>query len=159
MGCTGSKPVAAEPSPSTELPPLKGDAFTAPRPRQARLSIAGGFNQNEDMKKGKEMYDNDTGSNQLAPGSSNSVAVDYAFLSQRGLYPDQPTKPNQDAVVVREHINGYSGQHLIGVLDGHGETGAECAQFAKAKVRCLQTQYASNSTFSDAFSILAVYLK
>ena len=136
MGCTGSKLVAAEPSPTSDLSSLKQDAFPpAKKPRQARLSLAGGFNQNESMKTGQTVYDNDSGSNQLPPGSQNSVAINYAFLSQRGLYPDQPDKPNQDAVLVREGINGYAGQHLIGILDGHGETGAECAQFAKAKVR------------------------
>ncbi len=95
------------------------------------------------MNTGGQTFDNDNGSNHLGPGAPSGVAIHYAYLSQRGHYPDQPNKANQDAVLIRETINGVPGQHLIGVLDGHGETGAECAQFARAKVR--------DDTFSPYF--------
>lgn len=59
----------------------------------------------------------------------------YATLSQRGYYPDTPNKANQDAVVVVERLGGRADTHLWGVFDGHGEFGAECAQFVQSKVR------------------------
>jgi hypothetical protein len=143
MGCSGSKLVAAEPNTlnNPQQPSFNkdqnvgGDAAPLKKPRQARLSLAGGYSQYESMTRGEQSFDNDSGSNHLHPGAPSGVAIHYAYLSQRGHYPDQPNKANQDAVLIRENVNGVPGQHLIGVLDGHGETGAECAQFARAKVR------------------------
>jgi hypothetical protein len=141
MGCTGSKLVAAEPNAannpqqaSFSKDQLGGDAAPLKKPRQARLSLAGGYSQYENMNQGGQTYDNESGKNRLTPGAPSGVALHYAYLSQRGHYPDQPNKANQDAVLIRENVNGVPGHHLMGVLDGHGETGAECAQFAKAKV-------------------------
>ena len=143
MGCSGSKLVPAESTgagdqPSLEKSHQQQDAAQQPpsttKPRQARLSLAGNYTQYESMS-GQQLYDNDDGENELEAISSTGVAIHYAFLSQRGHYPDHLDKANQDAVLVRECINGDGGRHLIGVLDGHGETGAECAQFAKSKVK------------------------
>lgn len=107
----------------------------------------------------------------------------YACLSQRGYYPDQPNKANQDAMAAVERLGGSAGgreyttgwgraalssrrfaaeehlpcllpaslllfslarspplpadTHFWGVFDGHGEFGAECAQFVQNKVRSL----------------------
>jgi len=144
MGCTGSKLVAAEPNAknnpqqaSLNKDQLGGDATPMKKPRQARLSLAGGYSQYENINQGGQTFDNESGRNYLSPGAPSGVAIHYAYLSQRGHYPDQPNKANQDAVLVKENVNRVTGQHLMGVLDGHGETGAECAQFAKAKVKTL----------------------
>jgi len=58
----------------------------------------------------------------------------YAFVSQRGLYPDSPDKANQDALAVHPHFAGDPEQLFIGVFDGHGEAGTACAQFARDRV-------------------------
>ncbi|KAG7673414.1 hypothetical protein Ndes2526B_g03140 [Nannochloris sp. 'desiccata'] len=140
MGCTGSKLVAAEPNAENNPQQasfknqMGGDTAPLKKPRQARLSLAGGYSQYENMNQGGQAFDNESGRNHLSPGVPSGVAIHYAYLSQRGHYPDQPNKANQDAVLIRENVNGVPGQHLLGVLDGHGETGAECAQFAKAKL-------------------------
>lgn len=154
MGCTGSKLVAAEPNAENNPQQasfknqMGGDTAPLKKPRQARLSLAGGYSQYENMNQGGQAFDNESGRNHLSPGVPSGVAIHYAYLSQRGHYPDQPNKANQDAVLIRENVNGVPGQHLLGVLDGHGETGAECAQFAKAKVKTIFYFFLLFSSFS-----------
>jgi hypothetical protein len=65
---------------------------------------------------------------------SAGFSVRYAFVSQRGLYPDSPDKPNQDALAVHPHFAGDPEQLFVGVFDGHGEAGTACAQFARDRV-------------------------
>jgi len=60
--------------------------------------------------------------------------VKYAFVTQRGYYPEALDKANQDAVLVKKDFGGTAGQMFFGVFDGHGIRGEEAAQFAKAKV-------------------------
>lgn len=70
----------------------------------------------------------------------------YAFLSQRGYYPDSPDKANQDAVRAAEGLGGNAETHFFGVFDGHGEFGTECAQFVKDK---LPTVLAGEATLAS----------
>ena len=61
----------------------------------------------------------------------------YAWVSQRGYYPDTPHKANQDAHVEIENYcadQGFEDMHLFGVFDGHGSKGTECAQWAAEQV-------------------------
>lgn len=60
---------------------------------------------------------------------NDSFKVKYAFISQPGYYPDQISKPNQDKYCVRENFRNHSGEAFFGVYDGHGEHGADCADF------------------------------
>lgn len=61
----------------------------------------------------------------------------YAYVSQRGLYPDAPDKPNQDSFHVQPAFGGDPDLALFGCFDGHGEFGTECSQFAATYVRSL----------------------
>ena len=64
----------------------------------------------------------------------------YAFVSQRGYYPHQLRKPNQDAYVC-QHLNRDGNAFLMGVFDGHGAEGDLCAQFAAKKLaHCLERE-------------------
>jgi serine/threonine protein phosphatase PrpC/CRP-like cAMP-binding protein len=59
----------------------------------------------------------------------------YAFLSQKGYYPDDPHKPNQDAYSITERFgNRESSDSFFAVYDGHGRDGDLCAQFARDKM-------------------------
>ena len=58
----------------------------------------------------------------------------YAYVTQRGYYPGQPNKANQDALCVHTNFGGNADEHVFAVFDGHGELGTECALFAKDKV-------------------------
>jgi serine/threonine protein phosphatase PrpC len=95
--------------------------------RLGRLSIQGQFNQYESMSEAKKEETQGRGRVQCGGG-----VVEYAYVTQRGHYPDQPHKANQDAVMVRTEFGGKrKDRHMFAVFDGHGETGAECALFCK----------------------------
>ncbi len=59
----------------------------------------------------------------------------YAFFSQKGYYPDDPNKANQDAYSILENFGGRgSNDAFFAVYDGHGRDGDLCAQFARDKI-------------------------
>lgn len=59
----------------------------------------------------------------------------YAYYSQKGYYPDDPHKPNQDAYSVTESFGARdSNDSFFAVYDGHGRDGDLCAQFARDKM-------------------------
>lgn len=62
----------------------------------------------------------------------------YAYVSQRGYYPDAPNKANQDSFAVHTYFAGDPEQAIFGIFDGHGEFGTQCSQFARDKVRTLR---------------------
>lgn len=53
----------------------------------------------------------------------------YAAASQRGYYPSQADKANQDSFAVHIDMNG-TGKHWFAVYDGHGPVGEKCSAFA-----------------------------
>jgi serine/threonine protein phosphatase PrpC len=56
----------------------------------------------------------------------------WATASQRGYYPNDPNKPNQDASIVQAHIvKGRAGRHWFSVFDGHGPDGHKCSEFVR----------------------------
>jgi serine/threonine protein phosphatase PrpC len=63
-----------------------------------------------------------------------NVQVKYAYVTQRGYYPDTPDKANQDTFIVRKDVGGDPEAIFFGVFDGHGTAGTECAKFACEKV-------------------------
>lgn len=64
----------------------------------------------------------------------SGYTIRYAYVSQRGYYPDSPDKLNQDAFCVHTAFNGDPEQHMFGVFDGHGDCGTQASQFARDKV-------------------------
>ena len=65
---------------------------------------------------------------------SSGYTIRYAFVTQRGYYPDAPDKANQDSLCMHPQFGGDMEQALFGVFDGHGEYGTQCSQFAREKV-------------------------
>jgi serine/threonine protein phosphatase PrpC/CRP-like cAMP-binding protein len=59
------------------------------------------------------------------------VSVRYAYLSQRGYYPDDAYKANQDSYSVTHNFSGRKSDAFFGVYDGHGRDGDKCSQFAR----------------------------
>ncbi|KAL7537297.1 hypothetical protein ACHAXR_007718, partial [Thalassiosira sp. AJA248-18] len=59
------------------------------------------------------------------------VSTRYAYLSQRGYYPDDPDKANQDSYSVTTNFAGRESDALFGVYDGHGEHGDKCSTFVR----------------------------
>ena len=60
-----------------------------------------------------------------------SYKVRYAWVSQRGYYPDDLDKANQDAFDVKECFADSEDMAFFGVFDGHGSTGDFCAQYTR----------------------------
>lgn len=74
-----------------------------------------------------------SGMAQVAPGKSG-IGLHYAYLTQRGFYPEAPSKANQDSFCVCPRFAGEADDHFFGVFDGHGEFGTPCSQFACDRV-------------------------
>mmetsp|Transcript_18623 Transcript_18623/g.54604 ORF Transcript_18623/g.54604 Transcript_18623/m.54604 type:complete len:1074 (-) Transcript_18623:321-3542(-) len=62
------------------------------------------------------------------------LTVRYAYVSQRGYYPDDLNKNNQDAYTIAERVCGEDETIFFGVFDGHGATGDKCSNFVKDSV-------------------------
>jgi serine/threonine protein phosphatase PrpC len=59
------------------------------------------------------------------------VKLQYAYCSQRGYYPNDPKKANQDAVSITPAYAGIKDDIHFAVYDGHGASGDHCAKYAK----------------------------
>lgn len=59
------------------------------------------------------------------------MQVRYGFISQRGYYPDDENKPNQDSYSITNNFNNNQSDALFSVYDGHGRYGDQCAQFSR----------------------------
>ncbi len=55
-------------------------------------------------------------------------------MSQRGFYPDDIDKDNQDSFLIDLDFNDEEGKCLFGIFDGHGKTGDLCSRFARDKI-------------------------
>mgnify|MGYP000291858996 CR=1 FL=1 len=62
-----------------------------------------------------------------------SGTAPYVYVSQRGYYPNDMDKANQDSYLACENILGDKRCHAFGVFDGHGEAGDLCSWFAADK--------------------------
>ena len=70
----------------------------------------------------------------LFPLGKTGVTLRYAYLSQRGYYPEDLYKANQDAFKVVPAFNGDPNQILFGVFDGHGVDGDSCSYFVRDNI-------------------------
>ncbi|KAL4426116.1 hypothetical protein ABPG77_002702 [Micractinium sp. CCAP 211/92] len=124
MGCSSSKPVADD---------------SAIMRRRARGSMAMVGLKTEVAKDAAQAaeatrVDATNGSVALRLPPGTGLGVRYAYISQRGYYPDAPDKTNQDGVSATERLGGQPDLHLFSVYDGHGELGTECAQFVRDRL-------------------------
>ena len=84
--------------------------------------------------------------NFMLSSSQNLIPADvrqkkFAHWSQRGYYPDNPQKQNQDACGVSLKFAGEDGDALFCVYDGHGMEGHDCARFAKKRLPQVLAKY------------------
>ena len=77
----------------------------------------------------------------------------YSWRSQRGYYPNEPKKRNQDACLIlsEEETNGTAG--YFGVYDGHGKYGDKCSEYVRDNLPKLmaRTMGAGTSVNSSSF--------
>jgi len=55
--------------------------------------------------------------------------LQFCYLTQRGYYPHDGNKANQDSFLICENFMGDTQTHIFGIFDGHGETGDLCSYF------------------------------
>eukprot|EP00602_Paraphysomonas_sp_CaronLab_P009421 CAMPEP_0185029392 /NCGR_PEP_ID=MMETSP1103-20130426/15671_1 /TAXON_ID=36769 /ORGANISM="Paraphysomonas bandaiensis, Strain Caron Lab Isolate" /LENGTH=986 /DNA_ID=CAMNT_0027564111 /DNA_START=302 /DNA_END=3262 /DNA_ORIENTATION=+ len=60
--------------------------------------------------------------------------IRYAWVSQRGYYPDAPFKENQDCYTIIPQLEGVKDASFFAVYDGHGKEGHLCAQYVRDKL-------------------------
>ena len=58
----------------------------------------------------------------------------YAYLSQRGYYPEDLYKNNQDAFKVIPNFSDDPNTIFFGVFDGHGAYGDACSYFVRDNI-------------------------
>jgi hypothetical protein len=143
MGCASSADAADAPARPVTMPLGKAGS-PAGAPTRSASGLGGKSSKAPFGPLSREQYV----SRLIHSGSAHEVDVplghgvtyrlQYAYVSQRGYYPDTPTKENQDAFVALPAFGGVATDHLFGVFDGHGEKGTQCAQFAADKARRAQ---------------------
>ena len=62
---------------------------------------------------------------------SDGFTLRYAALSQRGYYPHDLYKANQDCYILAPYLGDAAGVCLLGVFDGHGPDGHEASRFVR----------------------------
>jgi len=142
MGCTHS---------SLKDPALlydaekKGLSEQSPVPTSNGAAANGANNASDDNKNAERRHSPATPYNRAKdrvdaiPESKtvtiNGVTMTYAYVSQRGFYPEEPFKANQDAYCVHDtELCKNRNDALFGVFDGHGKDGDGCAIFAKTNL-------------------------
>ena len=64
----------------------------------------------------------------------SGLSLKYAYLSQRGYYPEDLYKANQDAFKVIPAFDGDPNHFFMGVFDGHGSDGDACSYFVRDNI-------------------------
>ena len=107
----------------------------------------------------KEIVSRITGSSETqryeVPSEAGSYSLEYAYISQRGYYPESLHKKNQDTYCVQTAFRSPD-CCLFGVFDGHGENGTPCAAFARDRITELLKAHRSltsdpEEAYRDAF--------
>ncbi|KAG3219985.1 hypothetical protein PC129_g9250 [Phytophthora cactorum] len=85
---------------------------------------------------------------------TTKLSAQYAFVSQRGYYPDALDKPNQDSCTILPAFMGDAAKMYFGVFDGHGTTGDLCASFVRKECpeRLVRILDRKNCSFLEAYS-------
>ncbi|KAJ9512342.1 hypothetical protein QJQ45_012886 [Haematococcus lacustris] len=66
----------------------------------------------------KRLLDKPPKAQQQQQPAEAHITLRYAFVSQRGYYPDTPSKANQDSLCIHTHFGGDPEQVFFGVFDG-----------------------------------------
>jgi serine/threonine protein phosphatase PrpC/CRP-like cAMP-binding protein len=78
------------------------------------------------------------------------LQIRFAYLSQRGYYPDDPNKANQDSYSVSHNFAEQASDSFFAVYDGHGKDGDLCSQFARDHLPTLVEKYVTRAKLREA---------
>ncbi len=80
---------------------------------------------------------------------STGLSLRYAYRTQRGYYPDDMSKNNQDAFKVIKNLNGNNNLAYFGVFDGHGKVGDKCSYYVRDSIEQKLKMYIGASPITD----------
>ena len=72
--------------------------------------------------------------------SGDNYKLVYAWLSQRGYYPESLDKNNQDACKIIRHLDNDRNKAYFGVYDGHGHYGDLVSGFVRDQISWTMTE-------------------
>ena len=121
MGCAGSKANDVDSGGGNK----QGGGAGAPEEEEDYSPLT-----QEDIKARIQSSDGEL----LFPLGKSGMTMRYAYLSQRGYYPEDLYKANQDAFKVVPNFNDDPNQILFGVFDGHGVDGDSCSYFVRDNI-------------------------
>ena len=140
MGCGGSKPEEA----------VGGDAKPEDKPGETKeaekVEEDGPLTKNEIESRILGMDKPET----FELGISGFV-LRYGVLSQRGYYPEDLFKANQDRYLIKQQIGGKKDAFFMGVFDGHGQEGDSCAEFVRKRAVPLLESLMNKDSFKYDF--------
>ena len=89
----------------------------------------------------------------IGNAAKGPIRMNYAYLCQRGLYPDDPDKENQDAFKIVPDFDGDETSIMMGVFDGHGEYGDDCSGFVRDNIEdyLIEARREHNKDLEKAF--------
>ena len=68
----------------------------------------------------------------IKTAKTGATKMSYAWVSQRGYYPDSLRKPNQDSYTILPELG--PNRAFFAVYDGHGRDGHDCAYYCRDHV-------------------------
>jgi hypothetical protein len=139
MGCGGSKEAPDEKAEGTETIDRnsavdRGVSLSGPLSESDLKARIIGNDVAEEFKLGKTGF-----------------TLRYAAVSQRGYYPEDLYKANQDRFVVCPNFNKKEDQILLGVFDGHGVEGDGASEFCKRNIEKELTTQMTKDKFKFDF--------
>ena len=146
MGCGGSKPNGSAGVPTA----LESSAQQPAKPKDPEPlsdSTKGPLSDKDIANRLAGMQEAKT----FDLGNSGFI-LRYGVLSQRGYYPDDLFKGNQDRYLIAQKMNGEKGSILMGVFDGHGPEGDHCAEFVRKRCLPILTQLLKLPKYQYDFS-------
>jgi serine/threonine protein phosphatase PrpC len=92
-------------------------------------------------------------------GATYEMNLKYVYVSQRGFYPSDPNKANQDSYLICESLLGDHSCNLFGIFDGHGAFGDLCSHYAadetpKQLVKAMNKHGGLTSLDGDKFNTI-----
>ena len=123
MGCATSSPTVEEPSKKSGGEGAGADKSDQARAMQQRRRLSVQTMNGAELESGKPSGYADEMSTGGEGTRNSKQFYQTAARSKKGYVPYNSRKQNQDAMLVREGLNGDPDISIFGVFDGHGEFG------------------------------------
>lgn len=94
-------------------------------------------------------------SEESIPANTGVHELSVAYLTQRGYYPDDMAKENQDAYSCHTNFGEYKDQMFVAVYDGHGKDGHLVSRYSRDELpRELLNELSNSAKLRDGNNVL-----